>query len=166
MPSSFLRAEGELEQDVHTGPGVVRQLLLLLPVFDQRVAAQADALVPLDALLDPVLVPELPAPIGLRVEGCGLRVGQARDRAGHFLHHLVGADEELQFHLLELARAEGEVARVDLVAERLADLANAKRHPLARDIQHVLELDEDGLRRFGAQVGRCFRAFDRARRRS
>ena len=47
---------------------------------------------------------------------------------------LVGAglDEELHLHLLELAGAEDEVARRDLVAERLADLADAERRLLAR----------------------------------
>jgi hypothetical protein len=84
----------------------------------------------------------------------------------NFLDHLVRADEELQFHLLELARAEGEVARVDLVAKRLADLANAERHFLARGFQHVLELHEDGLRRLGTQIAICCRRFRPARRRS
>src|ERR1022692_1505088 len=42
---------------------------------------------------------------------------------------LVGArlDEEFHLHLLELAGAEDEVSRRDLVAERLADLADAER---------------------------------------
>jgi hypothetical protein len=42
---------------------------------------------------------------------------------------LVGAglDEELHLHLLELAGAEDEVARRDLVAERLADLPDPER---------------------------------------
>jgi hypothetical protein len=65
----FLCAERELEQDIDAGSRVVRQLLFLLPVLDQRLAAQPDALVPFDALLDPVLMPQLPAPVGLRVEG-------------------------------------------------------------------------------------------------
>jgi hypothetical protein len=40
-------------------------------------------------------------------------------------------DEELHLHLLELAGAEDEVARRDLVAERLADLRDAERRLLA-----------------------------------
>ena len=60
-----------------------------------------------------------------------MRVGELGDRAGHLLHDLVWADEELQLHLLEFAGAEREVARVDLVAEGLADLAHAERHLLA-----------------------------------
>ena len=40
-------------------------------------------------------------------------------------------DEELHLHLLELARPEDEVARGDLVAERLADLGDPERQLLA-----------------------------------
>jgi len=42
----------------------------------------------------------------------------------HPLGVLAGVDEKLHFHLLELARAEDEIARRDFVAERLADLRN------------------------------------------
>jgi hypothetical protein len=66
---------------------------------------------------------------------------------------LPGLHEELHLHLLELARAEGEVARVDLVAERLADLRDAERHLDARRIGHVDEVGEDALRRLRPQVG-------------
>ena len=70
---------------------------------------------------------------------------------------LVGArlDEELHLHLLELAGAEDEVARRDLVPERLADLADAERHLLARGLLDVLVVDEDALRRLRAQVGQA-----------
>ena len=61
---------------------------------------------------------------------------------------VAGLDEELHLHLLELARAEQEVAGRDLVAERLADLRDAERHLLARRVEHVEEVDEDPLRRF------------------
>src|SRR6202000_272916 len=66
---------------------------------------------------------------------------------------LVGAglDEELHLHLLELAGAEDEVARRDLVAERLALLADAKLDLLAAGGEHVLVVDEDALRGFRAQ---------------
>ena len=43
-----------------------------------------------------------------------------------------GLDEELHLHLLELTGTEDEVARRDLVAERLADLRDAERRLLAR----------------------------------
>jgi hypothetical protein len=61
-------------------------------------------------------------------------------------------DEELDLHLLELARAEDEVSGRDLVAERLADLADAERRLLARGLQHVGEVGEDALSRLGPQV--------------
>ena len=50
----------------------------------------------------------------------------------------------------------------DLVAERLADLGDAERRPLARRLQHVLEVDEHALRRLGPQVDLGARALDRA----
>ena len=64
---------------------------------------------------------------------------------------LGGRREELDLHLLELARAEDEVAGRDLVAERLADLADAERRLLARRGEHVREVHEDALRRLGAE---------------
>src|SRR5882672_3128606 len=48
--------------------------------------------------------------------------------------------------------AEREVPRIDLVAERLTDLADAERHTDSRRVAHVLEVHEDSLRRFRAQV--------------
>ena len=77
---------------------------------------------------------------------------------------LVGAglDEELHLHLLELAGAEDEVARRDLVAERLADLPDAERRLAARRGQHVRVVDEDALRGLGPQVGQPGLVLDRA----
>jgi hypothetical protein len=65
---------------------------------------------------------------------------------------LVGRDEVLHLHLLELAGPEDEVAGGDLVAERLADLRDAEGWPLARELQDVLEVDEDALCGLRAQV--------------
>ena len=90
--------------------------------------------VPLEALVAPVLVPLL---------GLGRR------------------HEELHLHLLELAGAEHEVARRDLVAERLADLGDAERRLLAAGLQHVGEVDEHALRRLGPQVDVVAGALDR-----
>ena len=73
-----------------------------------------------------------------------------------------GLDEELQFHLLELAAAEREIARIDLVAERLADLRDAERHLLARHAEDVVELRENDLRGFGAEIGDAGAVLDRA----
>ena len=154
-------AEGEFVEDVHGGAGVVGQFLRLLPILDQRGARQADVFVEAKSFLDPILMPHLPAPIGLRLAGMA-GTGGVGDAAVNGFDRFVGPDEKLQFHLLELARAEGEIARVDFVAERLADLADAERNLLARDFEHVLELHEDGLRGFGTQIGLVVLAFDRA----
>ena len=50
-----------------------------------------------------------------------------------------GRHEELELHLLELARAEHEVAGRDLVAEGLADLRDAERRLLARGLATSLK---------------------------
>ena len=60
--------------------------------------------------------------------------------------------EELQLHLLELAGAEGEVARGDLVAEGLADLAHAEGQLAAGGADDVIEVDEDALGGLRAEV--------------
>ena len=65
---------------------------------------------------------------------------------------VVWRHEELHLHLLELAHPEGEVAWGDLVAEALSDLGDAERRPLARELQVVLEVQEDPLCRLGPQV--------------
>src|SRR6185295_7386253 len=66
---------------------------------------------------------------------------------------LARVHEELELGLLELARAEREVARIDLVAERLADLGDAERDLLAPRLAHALEVVEDRLAGLGAQIG-------------
>jgi hypothetical protein len=60
--------------------------------------------------------------------------------------------EVLHLHLLELERAEDEVAGRDLVPERLSDLRDPERRLAARDLGDVLEVDEDPLGRLGAEV--------------
>ena len=127
--------EPEAVLDVHGALGVVRQLLRRVLEVPQVVAAHPEVDVPAGALVDPVLVP--------------LLVG-----AGH--------DEELHLHLLELTGAEDEVARRDLVAERLADLADAERRLLARGLHDVREVDEDALRGLRTQVVQPGLVLDRA----
>src|SRR5207247_4999566 len=85
-----------------------------------------------------------------------------RDPAGNGFHDLVRPDEKLEFHLLEFARTEGEVARIDLVAKRLPNLANAERHLLTRGFEHVLELRENRLRGFGTKISNAVGILDRA----
>ena len=70
--------------------------------------------------------------------------------------------EVLHLHLLELERAEDEVARRDLVPERLADLCDPERRLPPRDLGHVLEVDEDPLGRLGPQVDVDARLLERA----
>src|SRR6188472_568789 len=117
--------EAEVVLDVDGPLGVVAELLPRVLVLAQVVRADAEVGVPAGALVDPVLVP--------------LLVG-------------AGLDELLHLHLLELARAEDEVAGRDLVAEALADLGDAERRLLAGAGHDVLEVQEDALRRLRAQV--------------
>src|SRR5690606_30805334 len=94
-PLELLPAERELVLDVVRALGVMRQLVRLVLVEPQPLTPDPQRRHPLHPPLTPVLEPLL-----------------VRAR----LH------EELHLHLLELARPEDEVARRDLVAERLADL--------------------------------------------
>ena len=55
--------------------------------------------------------------------------------------------EKLHLHLLELARAEGEVARCNFIAETFALLRDAERHLHPAAVHHVAEVDEHALRR-------------------
>src|SRR5262249_15582267 len=59
----------------------------------------------------------------------------------------------LDLHLLELAGAEDEVARSDLVAEGLADLPDAEGQLAPHGLGYVVEVDEDALRRLRPQIG-------------
>ena len=65
---------------------------------------------------------------------------------------LAGPHEELELHLLELARPEEEVAGRDLVAERLPDLRDAEGDLQARRLDDVAEVDEDALRRLRTEI--------------
>src|SRR5436309_679718 len=101
----------------------------------QALAGQAEVGVPAEAAVAPVLIP------GRRL----LRVA-----------------EELDLHLLELARAEGEVTRRDLVAEAFAHLGDAERDANAAAVEHILEVDEDPLRRLRPEEGRILLAAERS----
>ncbi len=107
--------------------GVVRQLVGRVVAEPQVLFRDAQVDVPVVAAVAPILVP-------------GAR--------------LAGMAEELHLHLLELARAEGEVPRRDLVAEALADLRDAEGNFHPRAVEHVLEVDEHPLGRLRPQEGR------------
>ena len=144
----FLSAKREFEKDIHRGLGVMRQFFRLLPIFDERVARETDALVKADAFLDPLFVPRFPAPTGLRRFVFRVPSSEFRNRSNATrdgFDRFVRSYEELKFHLLELARAESEVARIDFIAKGLANLANAKGNFLPRNLEHIFELGEDGL---------------------
>ena len=115
--------------------GVVREVFFGHVQNLDLAARHALVFPPLQTLFQPVLVP--------------LLVG-----AGH--------DEELDFHLLQLAHAENEVARRDLVAKRLANLGDAEGQAAAGGVHHVLEVSKYPLRGFGAQVAVGLLVGDRA----
>ena len=133
--NAFDLAPAEREQvfDVLGSCSIVCELLVRLAA--QSVGLDAERREPVPALLPPVLEP------------CGLGAGR---------------NEELHLHLLEFARAEQEVLRVELVAERLADLRDAEGRTHPRRLHHVLEVDEDALGRFGTEVDGVRGVFDGA----
>ena len=100
-PLELRPADREQVLDVGGGRGVVRELVGVVGAEPQVVGAD----------------PELE---------CTSASRSSIQRLYHSLG-LVGRDEELHLHLLELAGAEDEVARGDLVAERLADLGDPER---------------------------------------
>ena len=131
-PLGALEAEGVLH--VHGALGVVRQLFLWVLVQAQVFFLDTQVGVPLVAVIDPVLVP---------------------------LFVLARLDEELHLHLLELAGAEDEVTRGDLVAEGLTNIGNAEWRLHARGGHYVLEVDEDTLCGLGTQVVQTLLVIDR-----
>ena len=131
----FLHAVGEAVHDIHGGLRVVRQFVVRDVEELQVVAVDPLPFPPAQAFVHPALVPILV---------------------------VAGGDEELELHLLELAHPEDEVARRDLVAERLADLCDAERKLAGGGVQDVLEVREDGLRGLGPQIRERRAVVDRA----
>src|SRR5699024_10698906 len=86
--------------NINSALGVVRQLLLRVLVQTQVLRLNAQVDVPLQASINPVLVP---------------------------LFVLTRLDEELHLHLLELTSTENEVTWGDLVTERLTDVRDTER---------------------------------------
>src|SRR5262245_21201246 len=122
------------------------QLIGRLRAFPQSFRRDAQSHIPVEPLFDPLLV-QLDIVLLARLE---------------VLRRLA---EILDLHLLEFARAEGEVAGRDLIAEYFADLRDAERELAAHHLLHVGEIGEDSLRSFGAQVSDILFAFDRTDRR-
>ena len=111
--------------DVSRGAGVERELRRLVVAQPEMLFLDAETQQPVLAVVFPVGKP------------FKVRAGLA---------------EEFALHLLKLARAEREVARRDLVAERLADLADAERELPARRALDVREVDENALRGLRAEI--------------
>src|SRR5438046_2017431 len=65
---------------------------------------------------------------------------------------LGGMAEKLEFRLIKLARAVGEISRRDLVAEARPGVPDAERNLDSRCIDHILELDKHALSCLRAQV--------------
>ena len=73
----------------------------------------------------------------------------------------VGFDEELHLHLLELAGAEDEVARV-ISLRKLLPIWPMPNGGFLRDVVTTLAVDEDALRRLRAQMVQTLLGLDRA----
>src|SRR5262245_41155990 len=129
------REERERVLDVGGTGRVVAELVLVMLAQAKHIACQAEVRVPLEAQVAPVLVP---------------------------LARCIRMAEELDLHLLELARAERELLWRDFVAEALAHLGDAERDLHARGVHDVLEVDKNALRGFGPQECRTFLAAKRA----
>src|SRR5207244_274865 len=104
----------------------IKRALLLADLVDvQPIARDADVLVKLEPLLQPVIEP---------------------------LHPFLRPAKIFELHLLELARAKSKIARIDFVPKRFPDLRDAERQFLARCFENILELNENRLGRFGPQI--------------
>src|SRR5438105_15291346 len=105
--------------------GIVRQLFFRLFVQAQVFFRDANALKPLMTSIDPFLM-------------C--------------LFVLARSHKVFHFHLLELARAENEIAGRDFVAKRFADLRNAKRKLAPAGVQVVEKAYEYALGGSGTEI--------------
>ena len=103
----------------------MRELFFRVLIETEVVRINPEIGVPGKTLVDPVLVPFLV---------------------------LTRFDEELHFHLLELAGSENKVPRGDFVAEAFPDLSHTEGglHPCSRD--DVVEIDEDPLSGLRSQI--------------
>ena len=120
---NLLEAEWHAELDVCGGIGVVSQLLVVVETI--VLGAHAKSLVPLEAILLPVLEP---------------------------LHLRAGLAEELHLHLLKLTHTEYELASHYLVAESLSYLCDTEGQLHAAGLLHVEVVDKDTLGGLGTQV--------------
>ena len=141
-------AKGVLELEVKGRLGIVCQFLRRMLVDPQHVSGDAKLIVITLALVEPIVVPIHRAGQAFRLvtkRGLGFNA-----RSFHFFHQRVRAHEELKLHLLKLTGPEEEVARVDLVAECLANLPDAKRYFVPTGNPHLVEIHKYRLAGFRA----------------
>src|SRR5882672_1657504 len=120
LPLLLLALGEETILNVYRALGVVGQLLFWLFIQTQIVCRDAETGEPVVAGINPFLMRPLV---------------------------FAGTDEVFHLHLLELARAENEVAGSDFVAKRFANLRDAERKFAPAGRQHVEKINEDALRR-------------------
>ena len=119
----LLETEREIEFDIRSSIGVVRQFLVVMETVVLCTHAKVD--VPLHAVLLPL---------------------------GEPFHLGARAAEEFHLHLFELLHAEDELAGHDLVAEGLADLGDAERNLHTAGLLDIQILNEDTLSGLRTQV--------------
>mmetsp|Transcript_99013 Transcript_99013/g.302720 ORF Transcript_99013/g.302720 Transcript_99013/m.302720 type:complete len:326 (-) Transcript_99013:52-1029(-) len=122
----FRGAKGVPEDDVGARTCVMRQFVTQVHLALHETLVEAHSLQERPHFLQPSLL------LGLEVR---LRV-----------------DEILDFHLLELAAAEEELPRRDLIAKSLADLRDPKRNLHARHLGDIFEIHENALSRLWPQI--------------
>src|SRR5437879_7365611 len=105
----------------------MRQFIPFLPILDQGLPRQPDAFIICKPFLDPILMPHLPTPVGLRLARVAW-FSRFCYAAVNGFDSFIRPDKEFELHLLEFAGAKGKIARIDLVPKCFANLANTKRH--------------------------------------
>src|SRR5687768_10477351 len=94
-PLELLRAERKLVENIDRRFRVMCELLRPLPVFLERFPPESDFLVKAKTFLDPVFVPDFPAPVRLRLAGMAT-ILDLRDRTSMFFDDVIGLDEEFE----------------------------------------------------------------------
>jgi len=135
--NTFQFRPAERKQIFHVGTagGVMRQLILGVLTQTQTVLTQAHIQIPLVPRPDPFFVT---------------------------FWRLRGQAKIFDFHLLEFTRAESKIAGGDFVAERFADLGDAKRKFTVGAVNDILKVDEYALRGFGTHINHVTGALHRA----
>ena len=121
----FAPSPREEELDIGGTRRIVTEFVGIVRTHAQTAFGNSEIEVPAKTLGAPVLVPLL---------------------------RVFGRNEEFEFHLFELTRAEHKVAGRNFVSERFTDLRNTERRFLAAGLQHIGKINEHALCSFGAQI--------------